>query len=56
MNETVFAANKDKFPDPSGLFTIADLGGWEKLNADLFDIEVGAIAEIEEEAGVSTAG
>ena len=33
------AANKDKFPDPPGLFTIDDLGGWEKVNAELFDIE-----------------
>ena len=56
VNETVLEANKDKFPDPPGLFTIEDLGGWEKVNADLFDIEGGAIAEIEEEAGVSTAG
>ena len=55
VNEEVLAANKDKFPDPSGLFTIEDLGGWEKVNADLFDIEGGAIAKIEEEAGVSTA-
>jgi sulfate/thiosulfate-binding protein len=56
VNETVFEANKDKFPEPADLFTIEDLGGWEKVNADLFDIEGGAIAKIEEEAGVSTAG
>jgi sulfate/thiosulfate transport system substrate-binding protein len=55
VNEAVLAANKDKFPDPPGLFTIEDLGGWEKVNADLFDIEGGSIAKIEEEAGVSTA-
>ena len=53
---SLLEANKDKFPDPPGLFTIEDLGGWEKVNADLFDIEGGAIAKIEEEAGVSTAG
>jgi sulfate/thiosulfate transport system substrate-binding protein len=56
VNETVLEANKDQFPDPPGLFTIDDLGGWEKVNEELFDIEGGAIAEIEEEAGVSTAG
>jgi len=56
VNETVLEANKDKFPDPPGLFTIEDLGGWEKVNEELFDIEGGAIAKIEEEAGVSTAG
>jgi sulfate/thiosulfate-binding protein len=55
VNEDVRAANKDKFPDPPGLFTIEDLGGWDKVNADLFDIEGGAIAKIEEDAGVSTA-
>ena len=55
VNEAVLAANKDKFPDPPGLFTIEDLGGWEKVNDELFDIENGSIAKIEEEAGVSTA-
>jgi ABC-type sulfate transport system substrate-binding protein len=55
VNETVLKANKDRFPDPPGLFTIEDLGGWEKVNAELFDIEGGTIAKIEEEAGVSTA-
>ena len=55
VNEEVLAANKDKFPNPAGLFTIEDLGGWKKVNAELFDIEGGAIAKIEEEAGVSTA-
>jgi sulfate/thiosulfate-binding protein len=54
VNETVLEANKDRFPDPPGLFTIEDLGGWDKVNAALFDIEGGAIAEIEEDAGVST--
>jgi sulfate/thiosulfate-binding protein len=46
---------KDKFPTPSDLFTIDDVGGWDKVNADLFDIEGGSIAKIEEDAGVSTA-
>jgi sulfate transport system substrate-binding protein len=55
VNEEVLAANKDKFPDPPGLFTIDDLGGWEKVNEEMFDIETGSIAKIEEEAGVSTA-
>jgi sulfate transport system substrate-binding protein len=55
VNEQVLAANKSKFPDPSGLFTIRDLGGWSKVNDELFDPEKGSIAKIEEEAGVSTA-
>jgi sulfate transport system substrate-binding protein len=56
VNETVLKANKDKFPDPPTVKTIDDLGGWEKVNTDLFDEENGAIAKIESDAGVSTAG
>jgi sulfate/thiosulfate-binding protein len=56
VNEEVLKANADKFPTPSGLFTIEDLGGWEQVNKEFFDIESGSIAKIEEEAGVSTAG
>lgn len=37
------------------LKTIEDIGGWKKLNKELFDPETGSIAKIEEEAGVSTA-
>ena len=37
------------------LKTIDDLGGWKKLNDELFDPEKGSIAKIEEDAGVSTA-
>ena len=55
VNETVLAKNKDKFPDPKTLKTIDDLGGWKKVNDELFDPEKGSIAKIEEEAGVSTA-
>lgn len=55
VNETVLEKNKDKFPDPKTLKTIDDLGGWSKVNDELFDPEKGSIAKIEEEAGVSTA-
>ena len=51
----MLAANKAKFPEPPGLFTIRDLGGWSKVNDELFDPAEGSIAKIEEEAGVSTA-
>ena len=44
-----------KFPTPSGLFTIDDIGGWDKINDDLFDPATGAVAKIEQSAGVSTA-
>ena len=33
---------------------IEDLGGWSKVNDELFDPENGSIAKIEEDAGVST--
>ena len=55
VNKDVLAANAKKFPTPSGLFTVKDLGGWSKLNDDLFDPDKGKVAAIEEEAGVSTA-
>ncbi len=57
VNEEVLAAAKARglFPDPPGLFTIEDLGGWESVNEEFFDVENGSIAKIEEDAGVSTA-
>ena len=48
-------ATKSRFPDPPKVTTIRDLGGWSKVNEDLFDPEQGSIAKIEEDAGVSTA-
>jgi sulfate/thiosulfate transport system substrate-binding protein len=42
------------FPTPSGLFTIADLGGWTKVNRDFFDPQSGIMADIERKIGVST--
>ena len=55
VDPAVLAANKAKFPDPARLFTIEDLGGWTKVNDELFDPEKGSIAKIESDAGVSTA-
>ena len=54
VNDAVLKANASKFPTPTGLFTIEQLGGWTKLNDELFDVDKGSIAKIEEEAGVST--
>jgi sulfate/thiosulfate-binding protein len=54
VNDEVFEANKSKFPTPAKLRTIRDLGGWSKVNEELFDPDNGSIAKIEEEAGVST--
>jgi sulfate/thiosulfate-binding protein len=55
VNETVLERNASKFPAPKTLKTIDDLGGWSKVNDELFDPEKGSIAKIEEQAGVSTA-
>jgi sulfate transport system substrate-binding protein len=52
--QSVFDQNKDKFPIPSELFTIADLGGWDKINTDFFDSEKGKVTDIENELGVPT--
>jgi sulfate transport system substrate-binding protein len=57
VNADVLASSKaaGKFPDPPGLFTIEDLGGWDAVNDRFFDVDNGSIAKIEENAGVSTA-
>jgi sulfate/thiosulfate-binding protein len=46
------AAGAD-FPEPSGLFTIQDVGGWSDVNKKFFDKETGIVAEIERKVGVS---
>jgi sulfate transport system substrate-binding protein len=48
-------AKKFHFPQPAQLKTIDDLGGWSKVNDALFDPDKGAVAKIEQDAGVSTA-
>jgi sulfate transport system substrate-binding protein len=55
VDQSVLKANAQKFPTPSGLFTIRDLGGWSKVDDSLFDPAKGAVAKIEQDAGVSTA-
>jgi sulfate/thiosulfate-binding protein len=55
VNQEVFAEHKAKFPEPKNVFTIRDLGGWSKVNDEMFDPEKGSVAKIEEDAGVSTA-
>jgi len=54
VDQSVLAKNKDKFPTPPGLFDIASLGGWEKVNTEFFDPENGSVAKIESDLGVST--
>ena len=42
-----FAAD---FPEPKKLWTIDDLGGWSKVNDELFDPDKGSVAKIYDEA------
>jgi sulfate/thiosulfate-binding protein len=51
--KSVFDKNADKFPVPSGLFTIADFGGWEKV-ADPFFGDDGWVIQAEKELGNPT--
>jgi sulfate/thiosulfate-binding protein len=55
VDTAVFDEFRSDFPTPKGLFTVARLGGWSKLNDELFDPVEGQVAKIEEAAGVSTA-
>ena len=48
--------DEKQFPTPEDLFTIADFGGWGKVNDEFFDDETGSVAKIETELGVSTSG
>ena len=48
-------AKEFKFPTPANLKTIDDLGGWSKINDEFFDPDKGSVAQIEKDAGVSTA-
>jgi sulfate/thiosulfate-binding protein len=55
VDDAVLQKNAAKFPNPSGLFTIRDLGDWSKVNDEFFDPDKGSVADIEKDAGVSTA-
>ena len=45
-----------EYPEPTGLFTIADLGGWDDVRTRFFDREESIFADIETELGVPTDG
>ena len=47
------AAGAGTFPKPSGLFTIADLGGWPAVTTTFFDPRNGVMADVEARIGVS---
>ncbi|HEX4931194.1 MAG TPA: sulfate ABC transporter substrate-binding protein [Gaiellaceae bacterium] len=42
------------FPTPVSLFTIADLGGWDKVQTEFFDREDGFMADVQRELGQPT--
>jgi sulfate transport system substrate-binding protein len=46
----------EQFPTPSGLFTIADLGGWPKVKKEFFDPKGSIMADVEKGIGVSVEG
>ncbi|MEP6463042.1 MAG: sulfate ABC transporter substrate-binding protein, partial [Frankiaceae bacterium] len=48
------AAAADKFPTPSGLFTIKDLGGWTAVSKEFFDPKKSIMADVERKLGVAT--
>jgi sulfate/thiosulfate-binding protein len=53
-DEKVLEQYRDEFPDPPGLFTIEDFGGWDTVATEFFDPANGSIAEIERNLGVAT--
>jgi sulfate/thiosulfate transport system substrate-binding protein len=50
VDETIAEEFADDFPAPAKLWTIDDLGGWGKVDDELFDEENGSVARIYEEA------
>jgi sulfate/thiosulfate transport system substrate-binding protein len=54
VDEAVQKQFASDFPEPPGLFEIADFGGWSKVATEFFDPENGKIAAIERDLGVAT--
>ncbi|WP_327048625.1 sulfate ABC transporter substrate-binding protein [Microbispora sp. NBC_01189] len=62
--QTIFAKNGYRpvadgvtgfdWPAPPQLFTIQDLGGWDKITTEFFDSKTGKVADIERKLGVAT--
>jgi sulfate/thiosulfate transport system substrate-binding protein len=50
VDQSVFDKFTADFPAPEKLWTIADLGGWSKVNDELFDPDNGSVAKIYNEA------
>lgn len=54
VDEAILEEHEDEFPIPAKLFTIEDLGGWEKVMTDFFDPDNGKIAAIQKDLGAPT--
>ena len=54
VDQSVLKENADKFPDPPGLFTIDDFGGWSRVADEFFDEENGSVFKIQQELGNPT--
>ena len=52
VSESADTAGQD-FPNPPGLFTIQDLGGWAAVATKFFDPDKGIVTDIERKLGVS---
>ena len=50
VDTTVAEEFAKDFPEPQTLHTIADLGGWEKVDPAFFDPDKGTVAKIYDEA------
>jgi sulfate/thiosulfate transport system substrate-binding protein len=54
--KSVFEKNKSKFTNPSNIFTIDKLGGWDKVDVQFFDPTKGIVTKDEQDLGVSVSG
>ena len=50
VDQAVAKEFASEHPTPDKLYTVADLGGWDKVNTELFDPETGSVAKIYDEA------
>jgi sulfate transport system substrate-binding protein len=54
VDEEVLSEYEEEFPEPPGLFTIEEFGGWPTVATEFFDPATGSVAEIERNLGVAT--
>jgi sulfate/thiosulfate transport system substrate-binding protein len=52
--ESVLDKNRKRFPNPPGLFTIEDVGGWDEVTTKFFDETDGIVTGFEKDLGVAT--